>query len=93
MPFFPLGVKSFKIKFIFMKSTYPYLGVFLKYMIVRFLLNNRFGRSLRKIKYPMVSINNHDELVYLFEQCDSLLYQIAQTNNLYYININKKGRK
>ena len=51
VPFFPLGVKSFKIKFIFMKSTYPYLGAFLKYMIVRFLLNNRLGRSLRKIKY------------------------------------------
>ncbi len=44
----------------------------------------------RRIKYNMISVNNHDELVYLFEKCDSLLYEIAQINNLYYININKK---
>tara|TARA_B100000945_G_C20368496_1_gene590835 strand:+ start:38 stop:1129 length:1092 start_codon:yes stop_codon:yes gene_type:complete len=44
----------------------------------------------RKIKYQMVSINTHDELVYLFENCDSLLSEIAQTNNLHYININNK---
>ena len=44
----------------------------------------------RKIKYQMVSINTHDELVYLFEKCDSLLFEIAHTNNLNYIDVNKK---
>ena len=48
LPFFPLGIKSFKIKSIFMKSTYPYLKVFLKYLIARFLLNYRLARFLKK---------------------------------------------
>jgi len=48
VPFFPLGIKSFRIKSIFMKNTYPYLKIFLKYLMARFFLNYRLARFLKK---------------------------------------------
>ena len=56
----------------------------------RMLSRKKRLEEKRKIKYQMVSINTHDELVYLFEKCDSLLFEIAHTNNLNYIDVNKK---
>ncbi len=49
VPLFPLGIKSFKIKSIFMKSTYPYLKIFFRYLIARFLLGYRLARKLKRI--------------------------------------------
>ena len=49
VPLFPLGIKSFKIKALFKKNTYPYFKVFLKYLIVRYLLNYRMARTIKKI--------------------------------------------
>ena len=48
VPFFPLGIKSFKIKSLFMKNTYPYLKVFFRYLAARFLLNYSFARMLKR---------------------------------------------
>ena len=49
VPFFPLGIKSFRIKSIFMKNTYPYLKVFLKYLLARFFLSYRLARALKRM--------------------------------------------
>lgn len=51
--------------------------------------NNKIEEK-RKIKYQMVGVNTHKELVDLFAQCDSLLIDIANNENIYLININKK---
>jgi hypothetical protein len=48
VPFFPLGFKSFKIKSLFMKNTYPYLKTFLKYLISRFLLSYKFSKFVKE---------------------------------------------
>lgn len=50
VPFFPLGFKSFKIKSLFMKNTYPYLKTFFKYLISRFLLSYNFSKFFRGTK-------------------------------------------
>ena len=49
VPFFPLGIKSFRIKSLFMKSTYPYLKVFFRYLVARFLLSYRLARALKRM--------------------------------------------
>jgi len=49
VPLFPLGIKSFKIKSFFKKNTYPYFKVFIKYLIVRYLLNYRLARRIKNI--------------------------------------------
>ena len=49
VPFFPLGIKSFKIKSLLMKNTYPYLKTFFRYLIVRILLNYRLAKLLKSI--------------------------------------------
>jgi len=49
VPFFPLGIKSFRIKSLFMKNTYPYLKVFFKYLVARFLLSYRLARALKRM--------------------------------------------
>ena len=49
VPFFPLGIKSFKIKSLFMKSTYPYLKYFFRYLVARSLLSYRLVKLLKKI--------------------------------------------
>ena len=49
VPFFPLGIKSFRIKSLFMKNTYPYLKVFLKYLLARFFLSYRLARALKRM--------------------------------------------
>jgi len=48
VPFFPLGIKSFKINSLFMKNTYPYLKVFFRYLVARFLLSYSFARLLKR---------------------------------------------
>jgi len=49
VPLFPLGIKSFKIRDLFKKNTYPYFIIFLKYLIVRYLLNYRIARKIKNI--------------------------------------------
>ena len=47
IPFFPLGFKSFKIKYLFKKSTYHYLIVLFKYVLKRFFLNYKLASFLK----------------------------------------------
>ncbi len=49
LPFFPLGIRSFKWKFIFRKDTYSYIRTLLKYLIYRYFLNNKIGFFLISI--------------------------------------------
>jgi hypothetical protein len=48
VPFFPLGLKSFKIKYFFKKSTYGYLIILTKYILNRFFLNYKISNILKK---------------------------------------------
>mgnify|MGYP001198870194 FL=1 len=48
VPFFPLGLKSFKFESLFKKSSYPYLKVFFTYLLTRFLLSYELAKKIRK---------------------------------------------
>ena len=48
IPFFPLGLKSFKIEYFFKKSTYKYLVIVFKYIFNRFFLNYNMSKFLKK---------------------------------------------
>jgi len=48
VPFFPLGLKSFKIEYFFKKSTYKYLIIFFKYVITRLFLGYKTTQFLKK---------------------------------------------
>jgi hypothetical protein len=51
IPFFPLGLKSFKIWYFFKKSTYKYLIILFKYVFNRFFLNYNTSKFLKKKFY------------------------------------------
>jgi len=42
------------------------------------------------IKYKMVKVNSHEELVSLFEQCDAILMDIARESDILLIDANAK---
>ena len=48
VPFFPLGLKSFKIEYFFKKSTYKYLIILFKYAFNRLFLNYNTSKFLKK---------------------------------------------
>ena len=47
VPFFPLGVTSFKIKYLFNKNSYYYLSVFLKFLFNTYILNYELVKKWR----------------------------------------------
>tara|TARA_B110000285_G_C15016405_1_gene559286 strand:+ start:269 stop:1141 length:873 start_codon:yes stop_codon:yes gene_type:complete len=51
IPFFPLGLKSFKIEYFFKRSTYKYLLILLKYIFNRLFLNYKTSKYLKKNFY------------------------------------------
>ena len=51
IPFFPLGLKSFKIEYFFKKSTYKYLVIVFKYIFNRFILNYNMSKFIKKNLY------------------------------------------
>lgn len=55
------------------------------------LVNSDNSKSEKsKIQYQMVNVKNHDELVNLFEKCDSILYQISKKEEIILFDINKE---
>ena len=49
VPFFPLGLKSFKFKYFFKKSSYEYLRIFFRYLVFRFVFNYKISKFLKNI--------------------------------------------
>jgi hypothetical protein len=48
VPFFPLGLKSFKVEYFFKKSTYRYLIILSKYIFNRFFLSYKISNILKR---------------------------------------------
>lgn len=54
----------------------------------RLVNSNNTDLEKRKIKYQMAKVKSHDELVSLFNKCDSILYQIAEKEDLILFDVN-----
>ena len=49
IPLFPIGLKSFEIKFLGMKNTYKYILKYMQYLIARFIFGYQFSGFLKKL--------------------------------------------
>ena len=51
--------------------------------------NNKIVQK-KRIQYGMINITSHNELVNIFNQCDSVLYGLSSNNDIYLFNVNNK---
>ena len=54
----------------------------------RLINYNNTIEEKHKIKYYMVNVNSHNELVNIYNKCDSILYSISETKNIPLIDFN-----
>lgn len=59
----------------------------------RLINSNNSKDEKNKIQYRMVNLDKHDELVSLYEKCDSVLYEISKKHDITLFDINKEMPK